>query len=243
MRIIPAIDLIDGRCVRLYQGDFSRTTQVADNPEAQLERFIQDGAKMIHIVDLDGARAGRPIQFELITKLCSLSSVPIEVGGGIRTIGAIKGYVEAGVSRIVLGTAALEDETFLREALNTYPDIIAIGVDAKDGNVAIRGWEKVTETDYITFTKRMESFGAKTIIFTDISKDGTLAGPNIDAYQQLIKISACHIVASGGICNMADLQRLSDCGIREAIVGKAIYDGSVVIGGENRDSKTNYSLS
>ncbi|MGV3489529.1 MAG: 1-(5-phosphoribosyl)-5-[(5-phosphoribosylamino)methylideneamino]imidazole-4-carboxamide isomerase [Tuberibacillus sp.] len=231
MKIIPAIDLINGQCVRLYQGDFSKATQVADDPQSQLQRFIDDGAEMIHIVDLDGARAGQPVQQELIHRLCALSTVPIEVGGGIRDIETVKRYVDMGVSRIVLGTAAIEDSSFLQKALDTYGDYIAIGIDAKDGKVATRGWENVTETDFITFTQQMESQGAKTIIFTDISKDGTMKGPSLEAYKQLKRAVTAQIVASGGIRSMEDLQALSDIGITEAIVGKAIYEGRVMLGG------------
>ena len=232
MKIIPAIDLINGQCVRLYQGDFSKATQVADDPQSQLQQFIDDGAEMIHIVDLDGARAGQPVQEELIQRLCSLSAVPIEVGGGIRDIDTVKQYADMGVTRIVLGTAAIEDRVFLQNALDVFGDFIAIGIDAKDGKVATRGWENVTETDFITFTKEMEDLGAKTIIFTDISKDGTMSGPNLDAYKQLKQAVKCQIVASGGIRSMEDIQALSDIGITEAIVGKAIYEGRVVLGGQ-----------
>ena len=233
MRILPAIDLIEGQCVRLYQGEFSSSSKVADDPVLQIKQFIENGAEMVHIVDLDGARAGKPVQFELIKRLCSLSSIPVEVGGGIRTIETIKRYINAGVSRLVLGTAAIENETLLQEALDYYADKIVIGIDAKDGKVAIRGWESVTETDYVMFTKRMENLGAQTIIFTDISKDGTMSGPNFEAYKQLQEVVSCKVVASGGIRNMEDLKVLKEMGITEAIVGKAIYEGRVVLGGKN----------
>ncbi|QQZ11196.1 1-(5-phosphoribosyl)-5-[(5-phosphoribosylamino)methylideneamino]imidazole-4-carboxamide isomerase [Heyndrickxia vini] len=232
MRIIPAIDLINGKCVRLYQGDFSKTTEVGSDPESQLLRFIRDGAKMIHIVDLDGARLGKPKQYELINKLCSLSNIPIEVGGGIRDMETIENYVSIGVSRIVLGTAALEREDFLKEALDKYNEYIVIGIDAIKGKVATRGWETVSEFEYIDFAKKMESLGAQTIIYTDISKDGTLSGPNLRELNQISKAVRCNIVASGGIRNMDDLQELKNIGITEAIVGKAIYTGQVTIMGE-----------
>ncbi|MEB6550300.1 1-(5-phosphoribosyl)-5-[(5-phosphoribosylamino)methylideneamino]imidazole-4-carboxamide isomerase [Heyndrickxia sporothermodurans] len=232
MKIIPAIDLINGKCVRLYQGDFSKTTEVGSDPESQLLRFIRDGAEMIHIVDLDGARAGKPKQYELINKLCSLSTIPIEVGGGIRDIETIDKYVSIGVSRIVLGTAALEREDFLKEALDKYNQYIVIGIDAKKGKVATRGWETVSEIKYIDFAKKIESLGVQTIIYTDISKDGTMAGPNLEELKQISNEVRCNIVASGGIRNMEDLQELEKNGITEAIVGKAIYDGQVKLIGE-----------
>ncbi|WP_077621845.1 1-(5-phosphoribosyl)-5-[(5-phosphoribosylamino)methylideneamino]imidazole-4-carboxamide isomerase [Sediminibacillus massiliensis] len=235
MRIIPAIDLIDGKCVRLYQGDFSKTTQVGSEPEAQLAEFIGDGAEIIHIVDLDGARHGEARQYELIERLCKQSSVPIQVGGGIRSMVTVKKLIDAGASRLVLGTAALEDETFLQEALNSYADNIVIGIDAKNGKVATRGWETVSEVNYIDFARKMEEKGAKTIVFTDISRDGTMSGPNLEALKELSQAVSCKIVASGGIKDNNNLQQLEEIGIEEAIVGKAIYDGKVTLGGFQGD--------
>ncbi|WP_026570230.1 MULTISPECIES: 1-(5-phosphoribosyl)-5-[(5-phosphoribosylamino)methylideneamino]imidazole-4-carboxamide isomerase [Sediminibacillus] len=231
MKIIPAIDLIDGKCVRLYQGDFSRSTQVGLDPEAQLAEFIRDGAEMIHIVDLEGARNGKGSQLDLITRLCGLSTVPVEVGGGIRTMETVECLIKAGASRLVLGTSALEDDAFLQAVLEAYPEQIVIGIDAKDGKVAVRGWETVSGTDFIDFAGRMEELGVNTIVFTDISKDGTLSGPNLQALQQLSKAVDCKIVASGGIKDMEDIRNLEAIGIEEAIVGKAIYDGHVSLKG------------
>ncbi|WP_053219524.1 1-(5-phosphoribosyl)-5-[(5-phosphoribosylamino)methylideneamino]imidazole-4-carboxamide isomerase [Virgibacillus senegalensis] len=231
MKIIPAIDLIDGKCVRLYQGDFSRTTQVGMDPEAQLAEFIRNGAEMIHIVDLEGARTGKGSQLDLITRLCRLSTVPVEVGGGIRTMETINRLIEAGASRLVLGTSAIEDKAFLTTALKAYPEHIVIGIDAKDGKVATRGWETVSKIDYIDFARQMEDLGVKTIVFTDISKDGTLSGPNLQALQQISTAVGCKVVASGGIKDMADIKQLEKIGIEEAIVGKAIYDGRVALRG------------
>ncbi|WP_226034825.1 1-(5-phosphoribosyl)-5-[(5-phosphoribosylamino)methylideneamino]imidazole-4-carboxamide isomerase [Aquibacillus saliphilus] len=231
MKILPAIDLIDGKCVRLYQGDFNKTTQVGSDPETQLSTFIKDGAEIVHIVDLDGARNGEARQYDLIRKLCSQSSIPIQVGGGIRNLETIKNLVEAGASRLVLGTAAIEDEDFLKEALAKYSNHIVIGIDAKDGKVATRGWETVSEVDYIEFAKKMESLGVETIVFTDISRDGTMTGPNLVALENLLKAVNCKIVASGGIKDNSDLIALREIGIKEAIVGKAIYEGTVTLKG------------
>ncbi|MGE8206460.1 1-(5-phosphoribosyl)-5-[(5-phosphoribosylamino)methylideneamino]imidazole-4-carboxamide isomerase [Heyndrickxia sp. NPDC080065] len=232
MKVIPAIDLINGSCVRLYQGDFSKTTEVASNPKSQLLRFIEDGAEMIHIVDLDGARIGSPKQFELINTLTSLSKVPIEVGGGVRDLETIEKYISIGVSRIVLGTSALEDQMFLKDALTQYNNQIVIGIDAKNGKVAARGWEMVSEVNYIDFAKKMEQLGVQTIIYTDITKDGTMSGPNLEELEQISKAVSCTIVASGGIRSVEDLHSLSEIGISEAIVGKAIYEGKVKLQGE-----------
>lgn len=231
MIILPAMDLIDGKCVRLYQGDFRRTTEVAPDPVSQLKTFIEDGAQIIHIVDLDGARTGRPEQYPLISELAKISTVPIQVGGGIRNIETVSAYIEAGVSRVVIGTAALENETFLQEALKKYRDHIVIGIDARNGKVATRGWLEETEIDYIDFAKKMEQKGVKRIVFTDISKDGTMQGPNLEQLAAIHNAVSCDIIASGGIRNQQDLKNIEAIGIKEAIVGKAMYEGTVQLRG------------
>ncbi|MGV3465203.1 MAG: 1-(5-phosphoribosyl)-5-[(5-phosphoribosylamino)methylideneamino]imidazole-4-carboxamide isomerase [Heyndrickxia sp.] len=230
-KIIPAIDLIDGKCVRLYQGKFNQSTVMENDPIIQLQKFMEEGAELIHIVDLDGARLGTPKQYELIKRLVQISSVPIQVGGGIRTIESVKNYIDAGVSRVVLGTAAIEDKIFLTNALKQYSNQIAIGIDAKNEKVATRGWEKVVDVNYIDFAKIIEELGAKTIIFTDISRDGTLTGPNLEQLQRLNVAVQCAIIASGGIRNDADIAALNEIGIAEAIVGKALYDGMITLQG------------
>lgn len=229
MIIIPAIDIIEGKCVRLYQGDFEQSVEVESNPEFQLKRFIEDGAKIVHIVDLDGARHGDNRQFDLIHRLCSSSTVPIQVGGGIRNMETVDKLIEAGAERIVLGTAAVEDEVFLKAALEKYEDHIAVGIDAKKEIVATRGWENLTERHYIEFAKYLERLGVKTIIYTDISRDGTLTGPNLEQLQALLNAVGCKVVASGGIKDEDDIKALEEIGIEEAIVGKAIYDGKIAV--------------
>jgi len=231
LRILPAMDLINGKCVRLYQGDFNKTTQVGSDPESQLKTFIDDGAEIIHIVDLDGARSGKPEQIELITKLCSISTVPIQIGGGIRSIETVKAYIEAGVARVILGTAAINDEQFLREALANFKDYVVIGIDAKNEKVAVSGWETETDVDYIEFAKKMEDLGVKRIVFTDISKDGTMQGPNLEQLKKINDAVKCDIIASGGIRNQEDLERIAAIGINEAIVGKAMYEGTIKLKG------------
>lgn len=230
MKILPAMDLIDGKCVRLYQGDFNQTTNVGSDPETQMQTFIQDGAEIIHIVDLDGARSGEPSQMKLIASLCAQSTVPVQIGGGIRSLDTVKAYVEAGAARVVLGTAAIEDEDFLKEALKLYKNNIVIGIDARDGKVAVSGWETETETDYIAFAKKMEKLGVETIVFTDISKDGTMQGPNLEQLKEINDAVSCKIVASGGIRHQEDLDAVAALGIEEAIVGKAMYEGTVKLG-------------
>lgn len=231
MKILPAMDLIDGKCVRLYQGDFKQTTQVGSDPITQLKRFIQDGAEIIHIVDLDGARSGKPEQLELIANLCEISTVPVQVGGGVRSLETVRDYIKAGVSRVVLGTAALEDEEFLKEALKNYQANIVIGIDALHEKVAVSGWETATDVHYITFAQKMEQLGVKTIVFTDISKDGTMQGPNLQQLKEIHEAVDCTIVASGGIRNQADLDAIAELGITEAIVGKAMYEGTIKLKG------------
>ncbi|MGE6259663.1 1-(5-phosphoribosyl)-5-[(5-phosphoribosylamino)methylideneamino]imidazole-4-carboxamide isomerase [Heyndrickxia sporothermodurans] len=227
MKIIPAIDLIEGKCVRLFQGKFNTSTEVGSDPRTQISQFINDGAELVHIVDLDGARKGVPAQFELIKKLTEISTIPIEVGGGIRDFETIENYITAGVTRIVLGTAAIEDEAFLKKALSTFKQHIVIGIDAINGKVATHGWETISEINYIEFAKKMEMLGVETIIYTDISKDGTMSGPNQVELENIVNSVDCTIVASGGIRNMQDIEALKEIGITEAIVGKAIYNGEV----------------
>ena len=227
MRIIPAIDLINGKCVRLYQGDFRKTTEVASDPLIQIQQFIEDGAELVHIVDLDGARRGTSVQFELIRKLVEISRIPIQVGGGIRDLETIDKYICAGVARLVLGTAAIEKPGFLQEALKKYHQHIVIGIDAKNGKVATSGWENISEVNYLEFAKKMEQLGVETIIYTDISKDGTMSGPNLYHLEKIVNQVGCKIIASGGIRNYEDILSLSGIGITDAIVGKAIYDGKV----------------
>jgi|SRR5690625_569232 len=227
MIVIPAIDLLNGQCVRLYQGDFNQTEQVADDPFKQLDRFIEDGAEIIHIVDLDGAREQTKRQYELIKDLCERSTVPIQVGGGIRSLETVEQLIEAGATRLVLGTAAIEDLDFLKQAVEKYPEAIVVGIDAKNGKVATHGWETVSAIDYLKFAKKMESLGVQTIVFTDISKDGTMSGPNLAQLTAINEAVTCKIVASGGISQYDDLLAVAEIGIQEAIVGKAIYQNKI----------------
>ncbi|WP_440895542.1 1-(5-phosphoribosyl)-5-[(5-phosphoribosylamino)methylideneamino]imidazole-4-carboxamide isomerase [Amphibacillus sp. Q70] len=231
MKIIPAIDLINGKCVRLYQGDFNQTEQVADDPIKQLDHFIEDGAELIHIVDLDGARDQTKRQYQLIEQLCKKSSVPIQIGGGIRSMDTVDQLMNSGASRLVIGTAAIEDLTFLKQAIAKYPEAIVVGIDAKNGKVATHGWETVSTVDYIEFAKKIEGLGIQTIVFTDISKDGTMSGPNLDQLKVLNQAVSCKIVASGGISHYDDIKAVAQIGIEEAIVGKAIYQKKITLKG------------
>jgi phosphoribosylformimino-5-aminoimidazole carboxamide ribotide isomerase len=200
---------------------------VASDPLIQIQQFIEDGAELVHIVDLDGARRGTSVQFELIRKLVEISRIPIQVGGGIRDLETIDKYICAGVARLVLGTAAIEKPGFLQEALKKYHQHIVIGIDAKNGKVATSGWENISEVNYLEFAKKMEQLGVETIIYTDISKDGTMSGPNLYHLEKIVNQVGCKIIASGGIRHYEDILSLSGIGITDAIVGKAIYDGKV----------------
>ncbi|RCW63767.1 1-(5-phosphoribosyl)-5-[(5-phosphoribosylamino)methylideneamino]imidazole-4-carboxamide isomerase [Saliterribacillus persicus] len=232
MKILPAIDLINGKCVRLYQGDFSKTEQVGSDPKTQIKTFLADGAEIIHIVDLDGAREGSSSQFELIRELCNIATVPIQVGGGVRNMETLEKLINVGVQRVVIGTAAIEDQDFLKEALRRFQENVVIGIDAKNEMVATRGWETLSEAHYIDFAKEMEALGVKTIVYTDISRDGTMTGPNLEQLKKLNEAVSCKIVASGGIKSNQDLVDLDNIGITEAIVGKAIYEGKVTLSGD-----------
>ncbi|AQY51966.1 1-(5-phosphoribosyl)-5-[(5-phosphoribosylamino)methylideneamino] imidazole-4-carboxamide isomerase [Listeria weihenstephanensis FSL R9-0317] len=228
MRIFPAIDLKNGRCVRLYQGDFAQETVVNPDPIAQATAFSEQGATYLHIVDLDGALEGKPINLDVIRAMKKAAGLPVQVGGGIRTMKQITFYLEdAGIDRVIIGSAALENPDLVRDAVKLYGDKIAVGIDAKNGFVATSGWLDVSATDYLTFAKEVEKSGVQTIIFTDIAKDGTLEGPNLEQLQALQKAVSVDIIASGGVSNKQDLVQLSELGLYGAICGKALYNGNI----------------
>ncbi|EHL2685046.1 1-(5-phosphoribosyl)-5-[(5-phosphoribosylamino)methylideneamino]imidazole-4-carboxamide isomerase, partial [Listeria monocytogenes] len=185
MQIFPAIDLKNGQCVRLFQGDFSKKTVVNEDPIAQAKAFATDGATYLHIVDLDGALEGRPINLEVIQKMKITAKIPVQVGGGIRSMAQVDYYLESGIDRVIIGSAALTDPDFLRAAVQKYGAKIAAGIDAKNGFVATRGWLDVSQVSYLDLAKRMEKVGVETIIYTDISRDGTLTGPNLEQMANL----------------------------------------------------------
>ncbi|MGF9964973.1 1-(5-phosphoribosyl)-5-[(5-phosphoribosylamino)methylideneamino]imidazole-4-carboxamide isomerase [Bacillus rhizoplanae] len=229
MEIFPAIDLKNGRCVRLYQGQFQQETVMNENPVAQALLFEQLGARVLHIVDLDGAVAGRSENLSVIEDICKAVRIPVQVGGGIRSIAAIETLLAAGVMKVILGTAALYDRSFVEEAVRLYGDKIIVGIDAKNGYVATRGWLDVSETSYVQLAKEMEKVGVQTLIFTDISRDGTLAGPNFEQLQKLQDEVSLQIVASGGVSSLADVEKLQDMNLYGVIIGKALYDKKVIL--------------
>jgi len=224
--IYPAIDIRGGKCVRLFQGDYAQETVYADSPLEMAKRWVEQGAAWVHLVDLDGAKEGKPANAELIKEIARSISVPVQVGGGIRTEEQIADYLEAGVARVIVGTAAIEDEPFTQRILQTYKDKIAIGLDCRNGLVATRGWLTTTDVQATELAKRLVSYGAETFIYTDIARDGTLTGPNVEEISALALATGKSVIASGGVSNLDDLLVLSAHyadGVSGAIVGKALY--------------------
>lgn len=227
MRLYPAIDMIDGRCVRLVQGDYQQKTTFSEDPLAVALRWQKEGGEWIHLVDLDGAKTGDMPNFELICRIASELHIPIEVGGGIRDMRAVEAYLTHGVQRVILGTAAIKNPDFVKEAAKEYGQSIAVGIDAKDGMVAISGWEEVSKVSALSLAKQMEQLGVSTIIYTDIATDGMLKGPNVSAMQEMTKHVKIDVVASGGVSSIRDLEHLSKTGVEGVIIGKALYTGHI----------------
>lgn len=225
MQIFPAIDLRGGQVVRLYQGDYDNMTVYGHDPCAVAREFITAGAKYLHVVDLDGAKDGTLANFASIATLAEQGGLYIEVGGGIRTQERIEKYLELGVGRCILGTIAVQDFAFTERMAKTYGDKIAVGVDAKDGYVAINGWKELSQEKGVDFCRRLRDAGVKTVIYTDISRDGAEQGTNLELYRKLAAIEGLDITASGGVSSMAELKILKDMGTRAAILGKALYTG------------------
>ena len=227
MIILPAIDLIGGQCVRLYQGDYAQKEVVAASVEDTIQAFTQAGAEWIHMVDLDGAKSGKKENADVIVSMVQKTSANIEVGGGIRTMEDISFYLEHGIKRVILGTAAINNPELLQEALEKYGDKIAVGMDCKDGYACASGWIEKSDLFYIDFAKRLADIGVKNIIFTDISKDGTMNGPNLEMLKNLKNSSNADITASGGIKNIEHIRQLKDLDVYGAITGKAMYAGTL----------------
>jgi len=227
MIILPAIDLKDGRCVRLLKGDFATVHQVAEDPLVTAAVFRDAGAEYIHMVDLDGARDGIRKNGEIVRQVCEKSGLKVELGGGIRTMKDLESVFQLGVYRGVIGSAAVTDPAFVKQAVSRYGDRVAVGIDALDGKVRTAGWVDDSGLDYLAFAKQMESLGVQNIIFTDIATDGALSGPNLLRLDALRKTVSCRITASGGVSCDRDLADLFSHGMDGAIVGKAFYEGRV----------------
>lgn len=227
MIIFPAIDLRGGKCVRLIQGDFDKETVYSDDPQATALKWQSVGAKFIHVVDLDGARAGSPQNLDAIKKILDAVKIPIEVGGGIHTLDDMDKLLSLGVRRVILGSIAVENPALVKEAVKKFGDKIVVGIDARNGFVAVHGWEKSSNVKVGELAKKIVAAGVKTIIYTDISKDGMLSGVNAETFAELAKESGAEIVASGGVKSIEDIRALKTAGIGGVIVGKAIYTGSL----------------
>lgn len=223
MKLFPAIDLYDKKAVRLYKGDYNQMTVYSENPVEIALDFKAQGAKNMHVVDLEGAKTGDTPNLETIKKIISATDLFTEVGGGIRSLEVIKKYVSAGVQRVILGTSAVTDREFLVEAIKLYGDKIAVGVDIKDGYVAIKGWTEKSSLDAFEFMKELESLGVKTVICTDISKDGAMQGTNHELYKKLSENLSLNVIASGGVSTIDDISKLKNQKVYGAIIGKAYY--------------------
>ena len=227
MIIYPAIDLYDKKAVRLYKGDYNEMTVYSDNPCEIAEDFYKAGARYMHVVDLEGAKTGETPNIDVIKKLAAIPDMFIEVGGGIRSLEVAKRYVEAGVDRIILGTAALKDREFLLAAIESFGEKVAVGVGIKDSYVAVKGWIEKSEVLAMDFLAELDSLGVKTVICTDISKDGAMMGTNLSLYRTLSEKFGMQIIASGGVSSIDDVKKLREMDLYGAIVGKAYYTGAI----------------
>ena len=232
MIVIPAIDLRDGRCVRLLQGDYDRETVYGDDPVRMARRWQDAGATMLHVVDLDGARAGRPVQADIVQAIAAALTIPVQLGGGLRTLDDIAGAFAGGVARVVLGTAALENRELLVAALARWDaERLVLGLDARDGLVATRGWRETTATRATDLARDLAELGVRRLVYTDIARDGTLHEPNYAALAEIAATSGCAVIASGGVAHREHLAHLAAIpGVEGAIVGRALYTGDVALG-------------
>ena len=227
MIVYPAIDLKDGQCVRLKQGDMAQTTVYGDDPAAVALAFQRQGARWLHVVDLDGAFAGESRNLQAIQAILHAVSMPVQLGGGIRTMAALEALLRLGISRAILGTAALRDEQFLRQAVAAFGPKVAVGIDAKDGRVAVGGWAVVSDMAATELADRVAEVGVQTIIYTDISRDGMLSGPNFDVTAQLIRPDGPGVVVSGGVATVEHVRRAEAIGAAGIIIGRALYTGDI----------------
>ena len=242
MELIPAIDIIDGKCVRLYQGDYSKETVYSDDPVEVALRWESLGASRIHIVDLDGARSGNPDNLSVVKRIVKAVQVPVQMGGGVRTLDSARRIIDAGVQRVMLGTVAVREPDIVRSACDELgSEAVVVAVDSRDGQVAVSGWTSASQIQATDLVASMMEAGVQTFLCTDISRDGTLSGPNYDLMHDLVQVAGRGIIAAGGIASIQHLQRLTDTGIGAAVIGKALYTADIdlhealaTIGGCNR---------
>jgi len=225
--ILPAIDIKDGRCVRLYQGDYAQVTTYSTDPVQVAQNWQLAGASWLHVVDLDGAAAGHPVNIEIIERIRTATTSRIELGGGMRSLAHIQHMLNLGIDRVILGTVAITDRALLKEALARWGEHITVGLDARDGRLAISGWREMSRVQAASLAAELCAEGVRRYIYTDIARDGALQGPNLDALKALQRAISCSLIASGGVCSLADLHALAELGIEGAIVGKALYTGDV----------------
>jgi len=230
MKIFPAIDIKDKKCVRLIKGDFNNKTEYKISPLDQASKYKDHGFQNLHIVDLDGALTGKTINLDIIQQIVSKYDLKIEIGGGIRSLDSIKQYIDAGVEKVILGSGAIKNKEFLDEACKNFKTQIALGLDAKDGNLSVSGWKENLNVKTIDFLQEVNSYGASRIIYTDINRDGMKTGPNFDETVKIAELSNCPVVISGGVSSINDIKKAKDLDnkkIEGIIVGKAIYDGDI----------------
>lgn len=227
MEIYPAVDIKDNKVVRLTEGNYNQIRVYSDTPESAADKFQKQGARNLHVVDLDGAMEGRPVNYNAIRALCSKGGLFVQVGGGIRDMSRIENYLSRGAGRVILGTVAVKNFTFVEEAVRRFGSRIAVGVDARDGRVAVSAWRDVTDVDSIEFCQRLNDAGVSTVIYTDIARDGRLIGANLEIYHRLSSLSPLRIIASGGVSFEMEIEELARIGTYGAILGKALYEGKL----------------
>ena len=227
MIIFPAIDIKDNKCVRLTQGDFDKVNIYGDDPSAMAKRWEDKNAQFIHIVSLNGARGEGKVNDESIKKILSTVNIPIQIGGGIRSQERVQELLNMGVNRVIVGSIAIKNKELLKKLVKKYKEKIVVSIDAKNGKVAVQGWEEISDVDSIELCKELEQIGVKTIVYTDISKDGMMIGPNFNIYEKLSKETNLDIIASGGVTTIEDIKRLKDMDLYGAIIGKALYENKI----------------
>lgn len=230
MELIPAIDILDGKCVRLYQGDYARSQVFSDRPVAVARQWVEQGATRLHLVDLDGAKAGKPVNQQAIAEIVQAVSVPVQVGGGLRDLDSVSQLLNLGVERAILGTVAVEQPQLVQQLCQAFPGRIVVGIDARNGKVATRGWMETSSVEATELAQQVAAFGVAAIIYTDIQRDGTLSGPNLDALRSVACAVEIPVIASGGISSITDLLSLlalAPLGVQGAILGRALYTGAI----------------
>ena len=233
MKIFPAIDIKDKKCVRLIKGDFDKKTEYETSPIDQAKKYKDHGFKNLHIVDLDGALSGETVNLDVIEEIVSKFDLKIEIGGGVRTFESIQKYIDSGAEKVILGSAAIKDKIFLKEACSKFQNKIALGLDAKDGFLSVSGWKENSNNFTVNFLKEVNDFGVSRLIYTDINKDGTKSSPNFEETEKIAEISNCPVIISGGVSSIDDVKKaknLNNKKIEGIIVGKAIYDGDIQLG-------------